>query len=508
MKVTPLLPLITGACLLLAPPARSAQPKLIWSDEFNQALNSGPSTARWAYDLGAGGWGNNELESYTSSRTNSYIAADSAATDGKALVIAAVKSSNGAYTSARLKTQGKFTFTYGRVEARLKTSDGQGLWPACWMLGASIPTAGWPNCGEIDILETVGAAPKIAYGTLHGPGYSGEHGIGNHMTLTSGTLASAYHVYAVDWSPNKIVWSLDGKVYHTVTPSSLPAGTSWVFNNHPFFLILNLAVGGYWPGNPDATTKFPQKLTVDYVRVYGWPGLAPTSLAGYAARADQAQLSWSPPTLTSGTTLSGFTLERATDSAFTKNRKTFSLGKLTSTVDATVAAGTTYYYRISAVTSAGTTDPSATLKLATPAKTATGSAALTRVASEVYCGTGANAINVGFTIDGTAARSVLLRALGPTFAAVSKPAAAVLADPVLQLSRSGKLIAANDDWKTNGNASALAKAQTAAGATPPLSAASKDAALLMTLAPGTYTLTVKGKSNGTGLAFVDITLVP
>jgi beta-glucanase (GH16 family) len=507
MKVTPLLACITGAFVLFAPALRAAQPKLVWSDEFNQTANSGPDAAKWTYDLGGGGWGNNELETYTDSRANSYIAADSAASDGKALVIAAVKASNGSITSARLKTQGKFTFTYGRAEARLKTGDGKGIWPAFWMLGDNITSVSWPTCGEIDVLETVGAAPTIAYGTLHGPGYSGEHGIGNHTTVATGTLASAYHVYAVDWTPDKIVWSMDGTICHTVTPKTLPAGASWVFTR-PFFMILNLAVGGYWPGNPDGTTKFPQTLKVDYVRVYAWPGPAPTSFTGYAARADQAQLSWSAPALPSGTTLKGFTLERATDSAFTKNRKIFPLGNVTSTVDTTVAAGTAYYYRVAAVTSGGTTDFSTTLKLTTPAKTATGTATLARVAGQLYCGTGANVINLGFTIDGTAARTVLLRALGPTFKTTAPATATVLADPVIQLYRGSKLIASNDDWKTNGNASALLKAQTPAGAVPPLATASKDAALLVTLAPGTYTLTVKGKSNGTGLAFVDIALVP
>jgi len=508
MKFAPLLPLIIGASLLPPRSAPAATPALLWSDEFNQAVNSAPDAKKWTYDLGSGGWGNNELETYTDSRANSCIAADTAATDGKALVIAAVKSASGAYTSARLKTQGKFTFTYGRVEARLKTSDGQGLWPACWMLGASIGTAGWPACGEIDIMETVGASPKIAYGTLHGPGYSGASGIGNHASPASGTLASAYHVYTVDWTPGKIVWSLDGAVYHTVTSATIPAGTKWVFNDSPFFLILNLAVGGYWPGYPDATTKFPGKYSIDYVRVYGWPGPAPTALAGYAARADQAQLSWTAPTLPSGVTLKGFRLERATDSAFTKGLKTFSLGKVTFYVDTTAAAGTTYYYRVSAITSTGTTDPTAAISVKTAAKNVTGTAALTKLSGTVFCGASANAVNLGFVIEGTAPRSVLLRAVGPALTATGKSAATLLADPVLTLYRSGKRIAANDDWKTNANAAAILTAQTATGAAPPLSAASKDAALLLTLAPGTYTLSVAGKSGGTGLVLVEIVPVP
>ncbi len=257
--------------VLGTPLGGAAGPTPIWSDEFALAAGAGPDAARWVHDLGSGGWGNNELQTYTAARENSFITADPDALDGRALAIRAMRSPAGGYTSARLKSQGKFSLTYGRVEARMKLTRGRGVWPAFWMLGASIPTVGWPACGEIDIMEQVGHAPGKLHGTVHGPGYSGPKGISGTTELAAGAaLSDSYHVYAVDWSPKKITWSLDGRVYFVLTPSELPAGTSWVFDA-PMFLLLNLAVGGDWPGSPDATTTFPQTLFVDYIRVYGPP---------------------------------------------------------------------------------------------------------------------------------------------------------------------------------------------------------------------------------------------
>lgn len=243
-------------------------PAPVWSDEFNQPVGSAPDPARWVHDLGAGGWGNNELQTYTASRENSFIVADPAATDGRALALRALPTPGGGYTSARLKTEGKFSITYGRIEARMKLTRGRGVWPAFWMLGANKPAVGWPACGEIDIMEQVGHEPGKLHGTLHGPGYSGAKGLNAHTTLPSGAaLSEAYHVYAVEWSPGKIAWSLDGTVYATRTPADLPPGARWVFDA-PQFLLLNLAIGGNWPGSPDATTVFPQTLLIDYVRVF------------------------------------------------------------------------------------------------------------------------------------------------------------------------------------------------------------------------------------------------
>lgn len=255
-----------------------AAPTLVWSDEFNQAEGAAPDPSRWGYDLGGGGWGNQELEVYTAARDNSRIVADPGATDGKALAIVADQAAGG-YTSARLKTQGLFATAYGRVEARLKLPRGQGLWPAFWMLGNNLGTVGWPACGEIDVMENLGQDLTRIYGTLHGPGYSGAQGLQGTYALPGGpSFGDSYHLFAVDWSPGLIEWSVDGQVYHTCTPATIPTGTQWVFNNAPFFLIVNLAVGGAWGGNPDATTVFPQTLYVDYVRVYAL--LTVSTLAG------------------------------------------------------------------------------------------------------------------------------------------------------------------------------------------------------------------------------------
>ncbi|HCC57614.1 MAG TPA: hydrolase [Solibacterales bacterium] len=247
--------------LLLAPlPGQGWQ--LVWSDEFNGPANSLPDTAKWGYDLGGGGFGNAELETYTNSPGNIWM-------DGNGnLVIHALRPAAGVYTSARIKTQDKFSIAYGKIEARIKIPYGQGIWPAFWMLGAHIKTVGWPACGEIDIMENIGKEPTLIHGTVHGPGYSGGNGIGKAYALPSGQpFANDFHVFTVVWSPNSVEFQVDGNAYFTVTPQSLPSGAKWVYNT-PFFLLLNLAVGGAWPGYPDATTTFPQVMTIDYVRVY------------------------------------------------------------------------------------------------------------------------------------------------------------------------------------------------------------------------------------------------
>ena len=265
---------LTCALLLaLSAAARAQTWTLVWSDEFNGPAGSTVDGTKWTFETGNGsnGWGNHELEFYTSSTKN-------AAMDGNGnLVITAVKETLAPkfrcwygqcqYTSARIKTQAKFEQTYGRFEARIRVPYGQGMWPAFWMLGNNIKTAGWPTCGEIDIMENIGREPAIVHGTMHGPGYSGANGIGAPYTLTTGAFSDNFHVFAVEWEPNVIRWYVDGQLYQTRTPADLPAGTQWVFD-HPFFLLLNEAVGGYWPGDPDATTVFPQKMTIDYVRVY------------------------------------------------------------------------------------------------------------------------------------------------------------------------------------------------------------------------------------------------
>jgi beta-glucanase (GH16 family) len=353
--------------LLAAARLEAATPTLIWSDDFNQPDNSAPDPAKWTYDLGDNGWGNDELETYTDSRDNSYITTDPAATDGKALAIRIINA-NGSYTSARLKTQGLFNASYGRIEANLRVVNGDGLWPAFWLLGADIGSVGWPACGEIDVMEILGKASGKLYGTLHGPGYSGANGIGNTFTLPDGALFSdAYHVFAVDWSPNKIVWSVDGMVYHSVTPADLPAGTAWVFNNSPAFIILDLAVGGFFADAPDSSTPLQASYLVDYVRVYGLPSDAPTGgTATPAMSANQLNLSWTVPDL-KGFALTGYHLDRATDSGFTQNLVQRDLGMATMLTDSQLAGGTTYYYRVSATTSGGTSDFSTVFSGTAPA---------------------------------------------------------------------------------------------------------------------------------------------
>ena len=246
---------------------------LAWSDEFNGPAGSAVDGTKWVAEVGNGsnGWGNHQREYNTNATKNASM-------DGAGnLVITAHREQLGnkyrcwygvcQYTSARLKTQGKFDQAYGRFEARIRLPYGQGIWPAFWMLGNNINTAGWPTCGEIDIMENIGREPTIVHGTIHGPGYSGAAGIGSQYALTTGAFTDAFHVFAVEWEPNQIRWYVDGNLYQTRTPADLPPGSAWVFD-HPHFMILNLAVGGYWPGDPDSTTVFPQRMYVDYVRVY------------------------------------------------------------------------------------------------------------------------------------------------------------------------------------------------------------------------------------------------
>jgi beta-glucanase (GH16 family) len=250
----------------------NTQPKsgwnLVWSDEFNGPDGSAPDPSKWVLETGGGGWGNQELEYYTARRQNAIQR------NGNLVITALKEKFTGPdgvtrdYTSARLKTQGKFAQAYGRFEARIKIPRGQGIWPAFWMLGEDIDKVGWPNCGEIDIMEDIGKEPSTIHGTIHGPGYSGDKGIGDPFSLpASEGFADDFHVYAVEWEPEAIRFYVDDHVYATRTPADLPKGTKWAYD-HPFFMLLNVAVGGSWPGNPDATSTFPQTMLVDYVRVY------------------------------------------------------------------------------------------------------------------------------------------------------------------------------------------------------------------------------------------------
>ena len=259
--------------LLTASPSPSASPNwvLTWSDEFDGAAGLGPDTTKWGFDIGVGqnGWGNNELEYYTNRTEN-------ASTDGTGnLVIKAIKETftgtggiTREYTSARLLTAGKFTKQFGRFEARIKLPVGQGIWPAFWMLGDDISSVFWPTCGEIDIMENRGREPSVNFGSLHGLGYSGGSALSSRYTLPGGErFTDDFHIFAIEWESSAIRFYVDDNLYQTRTPADVPAGQRWVFD-HPFFILLNLAIGGNFGGNPDSTTIWPQMMLVDYVRVY------------------------------------------------------------------------------------------------------------------------------------------------------------------------------------------------------------------------------------------------
>src|SRR6185436_17601079 len=211
------------------------------------------------------GFGNNELQFYRDGTNN-------AAMDGSGNLVITVKNesySGRNYTSAKLDSSGKFEHLYGRFESRMRIPRGQGIWPAFWMLGNDIGSVGWPTSGEIDIMENIGREPNTVHGTIHGPGYSGGEGIGAGYSI-GGAFADAFHTFAVEWGPDFIAWFVDGVQYQRRTPADL-GGDRWVFN-HPFFMIMNVAVGGFWPGDPDGSTVMPQTMTVDYVRVSSLSG--------------------------------------------------------------------------------------------------------------------------------------------------------------------------------------------------------------------------------------------
>ncbi|MCQ4079064.1 glycoside hydrolase family 16 protein [Streptomyces sp. RB6PN25] len=267
--------LTTGWTLATTSSADGAQVKpsapaatTTFSDDFNGPAGSAVDSSKWRYETGDN-VNNHEREYYTSGTNN-------AALDGQGDLVITVRKENPAnyqcwygscqYTSARLSTAQTFTQAYGHFEARMKIPRGQGMWPAFWMLGDDIGSVGWPNCGEIDIMENIGKEPGTVHGTIHGPGYSGSNGLGAAYTLPNGqAFADGFHTFAVDWSPNSVSFSVDGNVYETRTPADV-GSNKWVFD-HPFYIILNLAVGGYWPGDPDSSTQFPQQLVVDYVHV-------------------------------------------------------------------------------------------------------------------------------------------------------------------------------------------------------------------------------------------------
>ena len=234
---------------------------LVMEDNFD--VDGAPNPNIWAFDIGGNGWGNNELQFYTD-RTDNVVVQN-----GYLIITAKQENYQGAsYTSARLKTQNLFNQKYGRFEARIKLPQGKGLWPAFWMLGSNFEQDGWPQCGEIDIMEYLGNKPVEVFGTLHGPGFAGAESISKKYTLQNGRFDTDFHVFGIEWTENYINWYVDDVLYSQITREKVAEeGGEWVFDNE-FFMILNIAVGGNLPGNPDGNTMFPQRMIVDYVRVY------------------------------------------------------------------------------------------------------------------------------------------------------------------------------------------------------------------------------------------------
>jgi beta-glucanase (GH16 family) len=252
------------------PDAVDGSRRLMWADEFSGAEGAAPDPANWNADVGGNGWGNDELQYYTARRSNASL-------DGKGnlVIIARAEAYRGAdgversYTSARLQTLEKVEFTYGLLEARIQVPEGRGLAPAFWTLGNEAyegDEGRWPECGEMDVMEIIGSDSSVLNGTLHGPWPTAPHGIGSELELPT-PLTAGFHTYGVEWEPERVSFLLDGSTYATVSSADLAPGDPWPFQ-HPNFLLLNLAVGGDWPGSPDASTGFPARMLVDWVHIY------------------------------------------------------------------------------------------------------------------------------------------------------------------------------------------------------------------------------------------------
>lgn len=241
------------------------QPRLIFHSEFNGPARGLPNPHKWRVIVGSGS--NQELEYYTSARGNVTL-------NGRGdLAITARRQSHTAgnqtwpYTSGKLDTLGRFQFRYGKIEARIKFPAGAGLWPAFYMLGTNYPRVGWPDSGELDPMEFQGQRPTRLVATVHGPTAQNTNWQVNKFAYSTSSFGNRFHVYGMNWTPNKLVFTLDGKPYGTVTPGDMKPGDRWVFNR-PFFLLMGIAVGGYWVGTPTSSTRFPATMLVDWVRVY------------------------------------------------------------------------------------------------------------------------------------------------------------------------------------------------------------------------------------------------
>lgn len=239
---------------------------LTWSDEFDGPNGSAPDATKWTAESGGSGWGNNELEYYTARSQNVRVENGNLVIEGIKEKFVGPDGVQRDYTSARLKTEGHFSQRYGRFEARIQVPSGQGAWPAFWMLGDNCAVKGWPACGEIDVMETAGSEADTIVGSLHGPGYAGAS-LAAAYRLPRGRFSDAFHTFAIEWEPQVVRFYVDDELYATRTPADVPDSNPWVYD-HPFFLLLNLAVGGNFAGHPNASTIFPQRMLVDYVRVF------------------------------------------------------------------------------------------------------------------------------------------------------------------------------------------------------------------------------------------------
>jgi beta-glucanase (GH16 family) len=233
---------------------------MTWAQEFDGPKGAPPDPSIWVAEVGGGGWGDAQEQTYTQPPANASLTGD-----GQLAIVAQADPDLGV-TSARLTTRGRVAFRYGVIAARMKVPPGRGVWPAFWMLGTDIGEVGWPACGEIDVMEYVGGDPTSVHGTVHGPGFAGVGlGIGSRHAAAS-LLSEQFHDYAVQWQPGRLSWSVDGDEYFRVTPDAVPG--PWPFD-HPFFLVLNLAIGGTWPGNESVASALPAELLVDWIRVSG-----------------------------------------------------------------------------------------------------------------------------------------------------------------------------------------------------------------------------------------------
>jgi len=358
-RMTSLLTCVTAACLLGSrAPAPAAPPpgyQLAWSEEFHQGVGAKPDPTIWGYETGAGGWGNGELETYVNDPEHAQIVAAPGATDGQALQI--LSTNTHGYESVRMITAGKKTFQYGFFEARIKLPYGQGIWPAYWMLGANISQVGWPTSGEVDIMENIGKKSWEGHNlsSLHSAAPDDPHPHANFTKNAPFDLPRGaafhddYHLFQMLWAKDSFSFYVDGALYETQTPAEY-GKNPWPFNA-PCFLILNTAIGGNWPGKPDATTVFPQRMLVDYIRVYqGAPAIpnTPKGLSTRPTEGGQILLSWSGDIAATSYRVARSTKRSDKDAPIIKTDIA-----ATSFMDMGPAPAIKYYYTVAAVNAAG-----------------------------------------------------------------------------------------------------------------------------------------------------------